>query len=508
MNALLSVYYKDGIVELASFLQAHGFSLISSGGTFRYLRENGFTVRSVDEVTGFPEMLDGRVKTLHPRIHGGLLARRDLPEHMAVIREHAIEAIDLVCVNLYPFGEKLAQGLPFEEMIEFIDIGGPSMLRSAAKNFDSVYVLSDPSQYGEFMERFTGGDELAALRRQLAGAVFRKTADYDAAIANWLLEREGSTGLSAGASDPFPEHLTLNLTKQTELRYAENPHQKGSFYRIDGGAGFMTSFIQHSGKAMGYINFKDLESAWRIVCDFDEVCCAAVKHNTPCGVALGGDAREAYERTYECDPLSIFGGIVAVNRTVDGPCAEAMTRTMLHLVCAPAFTEEALAILRQKKNLIVVEMTDGPGKNLSLISSDGGVLIQEEDNRLYDELTVVTKRSPDQAELAELLFALKVVKFTKSNAIVVSRDKMATGIGGGFVNRVDAARYALEHGRGAACLASDAFFPFPDVVQTAHEHGIRAIIQPGGSLKDQASIDKCDELGIAMVFTGIRHFRH
>lgn len=509
MNALLSVFNKDGVLELAHFLKEKGYSLISSGGTYKYLSDHGVSVRSVDSVTGFPEILDGRVKTLHPNIHGGLLARRDLPEHMDTIREHDIEAIDLVCVNLYPFREKLKEGLSFTEMIEFIDIGGPSMLRSAAKNFDSVYVLSDPSQYREFMDRCQSGEDLPELRRRLAAQVFSLTSAYDREISDWLTKQsQKSEDADTLDTSLFPQHLTLNLTKQRELRYAENPHQKGSFYAIDGKQGFMTSFIQHNGKAMGYINFKDLESAWRIVSDFEETCCAAVKHNTPCGVALGKDARDAYNRAYECDPLSIFGGIVAVNRPVDGPCAEKMTEIMLHMVCAPAFTPDALEIFRRKKNLIIIEMKEKPGKNYSFISSDGGVLIQEEDNELYSELKVVTKRAPDPEVMDELLFAMKVVKYVKSNAIVVSRDKMATGIGGGFVNRVDAARYALEHAKGATCLASDAFFPFHDVVEEAHKYGIQAIIQPGGSLKDQASIEKCDELGIAMVFTGMRHFRH
>lgn len=510
MNALLSVFYKDGILELAHFLIKKGFTIISSGGTFKYLSEHGIQARSVDDVTGFPEMLDGRVKTLHPRIHGGLLARRDLPEHMSVIKEHDIEPIDLVCVNLYPFREKLAEGLPFQEMIEYIDIGGPSMLRSAAKNFDSVYVLSSPAQYTEFMTCYEANANLAELRRDLAGAVFRLTAAYDQEIADWLSVAPEKTPEAAPniVSDPFPEHLTLNLTKQQELRYAENPHQKGSFYSIDGKTGFMTSFIQHNGKALGYINFKDLEAAWRIVSDFEETCCAAVKHNTPCGVALGKDPRDAYQRAYDCDPLSIFGGIVAVNREIDEACAQKMTEIMLHMVCAPSFTPEALAIFRQKKNLIIIEMKEAPGKNYSLISSDGGVLLQEEDELLYNELTVVTKLAPDPEDLAELLFAMKVVKFVKSNAIVVSKAKMATGIGGGFVNRIDATRYALQRAQGGHCLASDAFFPFADVVEEANKYGITAIIQPGGSLNDQMSIAKCDELGIAMVFTGLRHFRH
>lgn len=514
MNALLSVYNKDGILELAHFLVEKGFNIISSGGTATYLTDHGIAVRSVDSVTGFPEMLDGRVKTLHPKIHGALLARRDLPEHMRVLRAHEIDPIDLVCVNLYPFVQMRSKELTFPEMIEFIDIGGPSMLRSAAKNFDSVYVLSDPAQYGEFMIRYTAQEDLPAFRKQLATQVFLTTSAYDQAITDWLngtLEEAPVTAPVQAESyniGDFPDHLTLNLTKQQDLRYGENPHQQGSFYKIGGQTGFMTSFLQHNGKALGYINFKDLESAWRIVCDFEETACAAVKHNTPCGVALGQDSKDAYTRAYTCDPLSIFGGIVAVNREIDGPCAEAMTQIMLHIVCAPSYTQEALEILCRKKNLIVIEMKERPDHKVSFISSDGGVLLQEDDNQLYEDLKVVTKVVPDPATMEELLFAMKVVKFVKSNAIVVSKDKMATGIGGGFVNRIDAAKYALANAKGATCLASDAFFPFSDVVEEANRFGIKAIIQPGGSLKDQLSIDRCDELGIAMVFTGIRHFRH
>lgn len=521
MNALLSVYNKDGVLDLARFLVSEGFSIISSGGTCQYLKDNGIEVRTVEAVTESPEILDGRVKTLHPRIHGGILARRDDQAHMETLETMAIGTIDLVCVNLYPFREKQKEGLSFPEMIEFIDIGGPSMLRSAAKNHAGVFVLSDPAQYGEFMEKYLSGSDLTAYRRQLALQVFSQTAEYDRAIADWLsrpaapeaaaTEAAYSAEVTSGTADVgrrFPEELTVKLIKEKDLRYGENPHQKSSFYRIEGQSGFMTTFQQLSGKPMGYINYKDLESAWRIVAGFDEPCCAAVKHNTPCGVALGENARAAYEKAYECDSLSIFGGIVAVNREIDAACAEQMTETMLHIVCAPSYSGEALEILKRKKNLIVIEMKDKPADNWSFISSEGGILLQEEDRQLYSELITVTERKPSEEELAELLFAMNVVKFVKSNAIVVTEGRQALGIGGGFVNRVDAARYALERGRGAHCMASDAFFPFSDVVEAAHVSGVTAIIQPGGSVNDQLSIDRCNELGIAMVFTGIRHFRH
>lgn len=519
MNALISVFKKDGVLELAQFLIENGFNIISSGGTAHFLMEAGIPVRSVDSVTGFPEILDGRVKTLHPNVHGGILARRDDKAHMETLALEKIETIDLVCVNLYPFEEKLKQGLSFAELIEFIDIGGPSMLRSAAKNFKDVFVLSDPSQYQKFKDMLNHGGDLFEYRKQLALEVFKKTAHYDGAISKWLQEEhhenqnEDNELKTAGQAtnkdqELFPEEMTLHLKKSHDLRYGENPHQKGSFYKVEGQAGFMTTFVQHHGKAMGYINFKDVEAAWRIVSDFKEPCCAAIKHNTPCGVALGKTAQEAYQRAHACDPVSIFGGIVGVNQIVDAACAESMLETMLHIVCAPAYTEEALDLLKSKKNLIVIEMKEKPSGATTLISSDGGILIQEEDQALFDELRVVTKKAPSDQEMAELIFAMTVCKFAKSNAIVVSKDRAALGIGGGYVNRIDAARYALEHAKTGTCLASDAFFPFPDVVEEAHKYGIKAIIQPGGSLKDEESIKRCDELGIAMVFTGMRHFRH
>lgn len=522
MNALLSVYNKDGLLELAEFLKKQGFSIISSGGTCQYLTEHGIEVRTVEEVTGSPEILDGRVKTLHPRIHGGILGRRDDMKHMDTLSALAIEPIDVVCVNLYPFREKLKEGLSFQEMIEFIDIGGPSLLRSAAKNHEGVFVLSSPEQYDDFMGNITKGGDLKAYRRKLALAVFKETTEYDKAIAQWLgseqaLFHEGpkTVGIvpekvqgTAETETHFPREMTVRLIKEKDLRYGENPHQKSSFYRMEGQSGFMTSFSQLGGKAMGYINYKDLESAWRIVSDFEEPCCAAVKHNTPCGVALGNNALEAFEKAYECDSLSIFGGIVAMNREIDAATAERMSEIMLHIISAPSFTGEALEILKRKKNLIIIVMKERPKDCVSFISSEGGILLQEEDDKLYQELTTVTSRKPSEEELAELLFALKVVKFVKSNAIVVSAQRKALGIGGGFVNRVDAAKYALERARGANCLASDAFFPFSDVVEAAHEKGVTAIIQPGGSVNDQLSIDRCNELGIAMVFTGTRHFRH
>lgn len=515
MRALISVYDKAKVDILAKTLIEKGYEIISSGGTYKYLKDMGFEPLSIEDITNFPEILDGRVKTLNPRIHGGILARRDLISHMETLKIHSIETIDLICVNLYPFVEKAKEDLTFEEMIEFIDIGGPSMLRSASKNFKDVIVLSRVDQYDEFIERLNNDKLDFNYRMKLAKDVFTLTSHYDKAICNYLEERldEKSKGDKAQLNinvllDAFPENITLELSKVKDLRYGENPHQKGAFYRIEGSKGFMLDFEKLNGKDLGYINYKDLEAAWSIVSDFEEVACCAIKHNTPCGVALGKDSLDAYKRCFECDSISIFGGIVGINREVDRACAEEMSKIMLHIICAPSFTEEALEILRKKKNLILIKMNNKVQNNLSLVSTEGGVLIQEVDKGLFNELKVVTKKAPSEDEMKELLFAMKVVKHVKSNAIAVSHDYMAIGLGGGYVNRIDAAKYALKKSKMGAVLASDAFFPFPDVVEEAHKAGITAIIQPGGSLNDDESIKKCDEYGIAMVFTSMRHFRH
>lgn len=507
MNALISVYKKDGADKLAEALVKKGYSIISSGGTYEFLKNRGIEVREVEDVTGFPEMLGGRVKTLHPKIHGGLLARRDLKDHMDTLKEHGIDTIDLVAVNLYPFLDKLSENLPFEDMVELIDIGGPSMLRSAAKNFRSVTVLSDPSQYDEFLLRLSEDRVDEEYRKKLAGEVFKLTSEYDREISNYLLGKE-IPGDDLTQDSLSGDTLTLKLKKSSDLRYGENPHQKSAFYTQEGVSGFMTTFEKLWGKDLGYINYKDIESAWTIVCDFDEPCAAAVKHNTPCGIALGKDAEEAYVKCYNCDPLSIFGGITAVNRELDEKTAEEMTKIMLHCVIAPSFTEKALDILKKKKNLIIIKMNEKADRSLSVISSGGGILIQEKDLGLTEKLETVTLRKPTEEEMGELEFAFKAVKHVKSNAIVVSKDRATVGIGGGFVNRIDAAVYALKNADDRCVLASDAFFPFPDVVEAAHEKGIKAIIQPGGSLNDNLSVEKCDEFKMSMVMTGMRHFRH
>lgn len=511
-NALISVFDKTGVKELAEYLLSAGWNIISSGGTYKFLKDSGFEVKMVEDVTGSPEILNGRVKTLHPRIHGGILAIRDNKDHMETLKKHEIGTIDLVCVNLYPFEKKAKENLSFEEMIEFIDIGGPSISRSAAKNFKDVIVLSDPSQYETFIEKSKMDSIDTNYRARLAFEVFSKTSHYDNEISKYLKNSEvlsDKTGYEEETLiDIVEDSITLNLNKVKNLKYGENPHQKGAFYEIEGVKGFMTDFEQLKGNDLGYINYKDLESAWRIVCDFDEIACAAIKHNTPCGVALGNDPLDAYSKAFQCDPVSIFGGIVAVNREIDGKCASKMAEIMLHIVAAPSFTEEALEVLNKKKNLIIIKMNSQPSGNKTIVSCDGGLLIQDDDIELYEKTEVVTKTAPTEDELEELKFAMQVVKFVKSNAIVVSKNKMAVGIGGGFVNRIDAAEYALKGNEGPLVMASDAFFPFDDVVTLAGKMGVTSIIQPGGSVNDKLSVDKCDELGISMVITGMRHFRH
>lgn len=511
-NALISVYDKTGVKELAEYLSSTGWNIISSGGTYKFLKDSGFNVKMVEDVTGSPEILNGRVKTLHPRIHGGILAVRGNKEHMETLERHDIGTIDLVCVNLYPFEMKAKENLSFDEMIEFIDIGGPSMLRSAAKNFKDVIVLSDPNQYESFIEKSKEGTLDIEYRGKLAFDVFSKTSHYDNEISKYLKNSEILSKKSEYEEETLinisEDSITLSLDKVKNLKYGENPHQKGAFYKIEGVKGFMTDFEQLKGNELGYINYKDLESAWRIVCDFDEIACAAIKHNTPCGVALGDDPLDAYSKAFRCDPVSIFGGIVAVNREIDGKCASKMSEIMLHIVAAPGFTDEALEILNKKKNLIVIKMNSQPSGNKTIVSCDGGLLIQDDDIELFEKTEVVTKKAPTADELEEMKFAMQVVKFVKSNAIVVSRNKMAVGIGGGFVNRIDAAEYALKGNEGPLVMASDAFFPFDDVVNLAGKMGVTSIVQPGGSVNDKLSVDKCDELGISMVITGMRHFRH
>ncbi|MBU5485522.1 bifunctional phosphoribosylaminoimidazolecarboxamide formyltransferase/IMP cyclohydrolase [Clostridium sp. MSJ-11] len=496
-RALISVFYKDGILELAKFLQERGVEIISTGGTFRYLKENGIEVIDVTEVTNFPEMLDGRVKTLNPYIHGGILAIRNNEEHMKTIKAHNITTIDMIVVNLYPFFEKVKENLSFDEKIEFIDIGGPTMLRSAAKNFRDVIVLSNTGDYDKVIRQIEEtGDVDFNTRKFLAGKVFNLTSAYDAAISSFMLEEE------------YPEFLNLSYKKSMDLRYGENSHQRAAYYVSTVEDGAMKDFEQLNGKELSYNNIKDMDIAWKVVNEFEEIACCAVKHNTPCGVALGDSVKEAYIKAYEGDPISIFGGIVAFNRKVDKVTAEQLVDIFLEIVIAPDFHEDALEVLKNKKNLRVIKCKFAPKDGVEVAKVDGGILVQSVDDKLTEEINVVTEAKPTEDQLKDMVFAMKVVKYVKSNAIVIVEHGKTLGIGGGQVNRIWAAKEALERSGGGAVLASDAFFPFSDVVEEAAKYGVKAIIQPGGAIRDEKSIEACNKSDIAMVFTGIRHFKH
>ena len=497
-RALISVFDKEGVLEFAKFLNDKDVEIISTGGTYRHLKENGVPVIEVNEITDFPEMLDGRVKTLHPIIHAGILAIRDNTEHMNTLNSREINTIDYVVVNLYPFFQKVREDLSFDEKVEFIDIGGPTMLRAAAKNFNDVVVISDKNDYKNVMNEIEeNGDVSTKFRKKLAGKVFNLMSAYDAAISNFLLDDE-----------EYPEYLSVSYRKKQGLRYGENSHQSAAFYESTMVDGAMNTFDVLNGKELSYNNFKDVDIAWKCVNEFEEPVCCALKHNTPCGVATGKDIYEAYMKAYEVDKTSIFGGIVAFNRNVDKKTAEEMVKIFLEVIIAPSYDEGALEILKTKKNLRVLRCENAPKDDRYMVTVDGGILVQEEDKKLIDEIKVVTEKAPTEKEMQDLLFGMKVVKYVKSNAIVVAKDGVALGIGGGQVNRIWPTEDSLKRGVGATILASDAFFPFRDVVDKAAEAGIKAIIQPGGSIRDQESIDACNEHGIAMVFTGLRHFKH
>ncbi|MED4990478.1 bifunctional phosphoribosylaminoimidazolecarboxamide formyltransferase/IMP cyclohydrolase [Parageobacillus toebii] len=508
-RALLSVSNKEGIVSLAKQLVELGVEIISTGGTKKTLEEAGVPVIGISDVTGFPEILDGRVKTLHPMIHGGLLAIRDNERHQSELREHHITPIDLVVVNLYPFQQTIAKSdVTFAEAIENIDIGGPTMLRAAAKNHQYVTVVVDPADYDTVVQELKEhGDVSAETKLKLAAKVFRHTAAYDAMIAEYLTNKTG---------EEYPESLTITFEKKQALRYGENPHQTAAFYKKPLGASFsIAQAMQLHGKELSYNNINDANAALQIVKEFTEPAAVAVKHMNPCGVGVGATIYEAFTKAYEADPTSIFGGIIALNREVDKETAEKMHEIFLEIVIAPSFSKEALDILTQKKNirLLTVDFTALNTKEKLLVSVQGGLLVQETDTHTLDdaEIKVVTKREPTEQEWEALRFAWKVVKHVKSNAIVLAKDGMTIGVGAGQMNRVGAAKIAIEQaGEKAkgAVLASDAFFPMDDTVEAAAKAGITAIIQPGGSIRDADSIKKADEYGIAMVFTGIRHFKH
>ncbi|EHO81653.1 bifunctional phosphoribosylaminoimidazolecarboxamide formyltransferase/IMP cyclohydrolase [Fusobacterium ulcerans] len=498
-RALISVFDKNGILEFANFLVNHGVEIISTGGTYKHLKENGVPVIEVAEVTGAPEMLDGRVKTLHPVIHGGILAIRDNAEHMATIKERGISTIDMVVVNLYPFFKKVNEDLTFEEKVEFIDIGGPTMLRSAAKSFHDVVVISDTADYETVMKEMEAGEVTFETKKRLAGKVFNLTSAYDAAISQFLL------------GDEMPKYLNASYEKLMDLRYGENPHQKAAYYVSTTDTGAMKDFDQLNGKELSFNNLRDMDVAWRTVCEFIEPACCGLKHSTPCGAAIGKNVYEAYTKAYECDPVSIFGGIVALNKEVDADTAREMVKIFLEIVIAPSFTDEALEVLRTKKNLRVIKCKHTPQDKINMVKVDGGLLIQDEDLSFTTDYEAVTEKAPTAEEMENLIFGMKVVKHVKSNAIVVVKDMMAVGIGNGETNRIWPTRQAIERAGDkieGAILASDAFFPFRDVVDECAKAGIKAIIQPGGSMRDQESIDACNEHGMSMVFTGMRHFKH
>ncbi|MBZ4654639.1 MAG: phosphoribosylaminoimidazolecarboxamide formyltransferase / cyclohydrolase [Peptococcaceae bacterium] len=508
-RALISVSDKRGLIDFAKGLADLGYTLISTGGTARTLKEAGIDVTYVSNVTGFPEILEGRVKTLHPFIHGGILAK-GTGEHLKQLAELGIAPIDLVVVNLYPFRETIARpGVTLEEAIENIDIGGPTMVRAAAKNYERVAIVVNPDRYQEILAQLREKGEVTRETRQaLALEAFSHTASYDMAISRYLSKIVNP--------DAFPVHWFEEGIKVQELRYGENPHQKAAFYRLPGNMeGTLAGAKQLQGKELSYNNLVDLQAAWSVVRDFKEPAATIIKHTNPCGTALGVDLYEAYTRAFAADPVSAFGGIIGLNRQVDGKTAGEIAKTFMEAVIAPSYTQEALAILSDKKNLRLLAIGDNQPEEHGywLEPVSGGFLIQELDTVqvLEKELKVVTEKAPDAEMLAELLFAWQVVKHVKSNAIVLSKDKQTIGVGAGQMNRVGAARIALEQaGEKAkgAILASDAFFPFADTVELAAQYGIKAIIQPGGSIRDEDSIKAAHARGIVMVFTGIRHFKH
>jgi len=508
-RALISVSNKEGIIPFAKQLTELGIEIISTGGTKRALEDAGISVISISNVTGFPEILDGRVKTLHPAIHGGILAIRSDERHQAALAEHGIRLIDLVVVNLYPFQQTIAKpDVTLAEAIENIDIGGPTMVRAAAKNYADVAIVVDPADYPTIIEELkTNGSIQAETRQKLAAKAFRHTAAYDAMIAEYLTNLTG---------EEYPETLTVTYTKKQSLRYGENPHQSASFYAKPLGAAFsIAQAKQLHGKELSYNNINDANAAINLVREFQEPAVAAIKHMNPCGVGVGATLLEAFTKAYEADPVSIFGGIIAVNREVDKETAERMHDIFLEIVIAPSFSDEALAILTKKKNirLLTLDFAAADVKEKTLVSVSGGLLVQDADTYTLEdaEWNVVTKRQPTEAECEQLRFAWNVVKHVKSNAIVLAKNGMTVGVGAGQMNRVGAAKIAIEQAgeqAAGAVLASDAFFPMDDTVEAAAKAGITAIIQPGGSIRDADSIRKADEYGIAMVFTGVRHFKH
>ncbi|HHW57428.1 MAG TPA: bifunctional phosphoribosylaminoimidazolecarboxamide formyltransferase/IMP cyclohydrolase [Clostridia bacterium] len=505
-KALISVSKKEGIVEFAKELNELGYEIISTGGTYNLLKENGVNVIKVSEITDFPEIMDGRVKTLHPKIHGGLLAIRDKEEHMKALKEHGIEPIDIVVINLYPFKETISkENVSLEEAIENIDIGGPSMIRAAAKNYKYVTVVVDPKDYGKVLDEIRQyGHTKEETRFYLATKAFGHTAFYDSLIYEYF---RGKNGIQ------FPEIITFAYEKVQDMRYGENPHQKAAFYKNPIKTYGIAQCEQLHGKELSFNNINDANAAIELLREFKEPAAVATKHTNPCSVAIADNIYDAYLKAYEADPVSIFGGIVALNRTVGTKTAEELVKIFLEIVIAPDFEKEALEILKKKKNLRILKLKEGYHQEYDLKKVEGGILVQEKDEIDLDEnnLKFVTEKAPTPKEMEDLKFAWKVVKHVKSNAIVLAKDGVTVGIGVGQVNRIwpteQAIKQAGKKAKGSV-LASDAFFPFPDVVEAASKAGITAIIQPGGSQNDALSIEAADRGGISMIFTGIRHFKH
>ena len=550
-RALISVSDKTGIVDFAQELKSFGVEIISTGGTANTLREAGIDVLDVADITGFPEMMDGRVKTLHPKIHGGLLALRENSEHIAAMEKHGIEPIDMVVINLYPFEQTVArEDISLEDAIEQIDIGGPSMIRSAAKNYRDVAVVTSPDLYRQIRTEMILDDGALTLatREQLARLAFMRTAFYDSAIFPYftahlegakdskmfppvpeIIERMStymnlfSTAMKALHGDElehaddekFPERQQLSLNKISDLRYGENPHQAGALYELSAnGSTGITAAEQLGGKEMSFNNYVDADAAWQLVCDFEETACAIIKHTNPAGAAIGTTAEEAYRRALACDPTSAFGGIVAFNRPVDVAAAQAVVEIFVEVVIAPDFDDDAIQVLTAKKNLRVLRVVH-PGNNegFEYKQISGGMLVQERDTHKLSRaaLKFVTTRTPSAQEIEDLLFAWTVCKHTKSNAIVYARDKQTVGVGAGQMSRVDSVKIGAARAQlpvAGSVLASDAFFPFRDGLEEAAKHGITAVIQPGGSVRDEEVTAAANEHNLAMVFTGVRHFKH
>ncbi len=523
-RALLSVTDKTGLTDFARKLASMGVELVSTGGTAKLLRDSGIAVMDISELTGFPEMLDGRVKTLHPKVHGGILHMRSNPAHVAAVKEHGIQPIDMLVVNLYAFEKTAAKaGVEFQEIIENIDIGGPSMIRSAAKNFQDVAIVTSPADYDAIASEMqqSGGELSLNTKWGLAKRAFATTAAYDSAIASTLerIDVAGTAPLSEGqGAQAFPKTLRLRYQKVQDLRYGENPHQNAALYS-DGTSVGVANGKQLQGKELSYNNIVDLQAAWDLAAEFDEPFCAIIKHTNPCGSAVGANLIEAFQRAFECDPVSAFGGVIALNRPVDGATAEAIAglrhngvALFIECIIAPSFDQAARDRFAKRKDLRLLEVVPEPMKYV-IKAVSGGVLVQDNDLHRLDpaEVKVVSERKPTQDEMRDLLFAWKICKHVKSNAILYAKDGRGIGVGAGQMSRVDSARIGAEKAllpMKGCVAASDAYFPFPDGVEVIAKAGATAIIQPGGSVRDQVVIDTANELGLAMVVTGVRHFRH